>query len=104
MFTIIVSQAELDVVSLALGRPLEPKPVRERRAAAPKAPRPYRPRLPRLSDAQFSAVTSGWAEACEDPTAWRLRLAGDAGRGTFYLYGTPRAIAQAWGLDPETLK
>lgn len=92
-YSIIVSEAELQVVSLALGRMLDAKPIVERKPAAVKRGPVSKP--PRLSAGQFDKVTNRWAEAVEYPHRWRAQLAGNAGKNTGR---TADDVARAWGV------
>lgn len=100
LFSITVSEAELDVVRLALGRMVEPKPVRSR-AAAPKRRPVYPGKPPRLTDKQYSNVSHRWGIACGSPQHWRNDLIKRAALATNRQYAGGD-VARAWGLDPET--
>ena len=95
MFSIQVSEAELAVVALALGRMLSPRAVPVKKASAVKRPAAYRSKPPKLSAGQFLKVTERWEAAVADPEKWRIHLqnmaAGSTGR-----HGTD--IEKAWGI------
>lgn len=100
IFTIEVSGAELEVISLAIGRMPDAKPVRAKPAKrAPGAgPRLKPPTLPK---GQWSKVEERWAEACKDPEKWHANHVYRVGRDT---NRTPNEVLKAWGLPALTAR
>lgn len=95
-YTIQVTAAELEVVALALGRMLSPKPVPERKPAGVKVYSHGKP--PKLSDGARRRVTEQWSEAVKDPAKWRAELATFAATNMGY-YGNAEAVEKAWGIS-----
>lgn len=94
-YYVTVTEAELEVVRLALGRMLEPRKVPERNAA--KAPNVYsHGKPPKLTDKQRLDVTRRWADAVANPNRWHDDLQFSAGKGT-NRYGD--SVTKAWGLS-----
>ena len=91
-YSIIVSGAELDVVTLALGRMLDAKPIVTPRERTKAAPRVKPPTLPRGG---FVELTDRWAEAVADPDKWHYPLLFSAAAGTNRQASDIRA---AWGI------
>lgn len=92
MFTITLSEAELQVATLALGRFLSPRKVVERKPAGPRA---YVHKVGRLSDGRYSKLTGDWEAATIAPETWRARLQASAGAAT---NRQPHDVAAAWGI------
>ena len=96
-YNIEVTEAELGVVRLALGRMVTPKPVRAKRATAKHSAvkLPTLSKAPRLSPGAFVRVSKLWAEAVEKPGSWRFRLMTRAavatGRNAY-------DVETAWGI------
>jgi hypothetical protein len=101
-YVIEVSGAELDVVRLALGRMVEPKPTRAPRRTS--TPRRYVPKPPRLTPTRFADVSCRWERACADPARWRVELADGVAAGGRMGAGYTHAsdVFRAWGLDEVT--
>ena len=92
MFTVTLSEAELSVATLALGRFLSPRKVTVRKVAGPRA---YVHKVSRLSDGRFLAVAEDWAEAVAKPQRWHDKLQAAAGAAT----NRPAyQVAAAWGI------
>lgn len=92
-YTITLSEAELAVVALALGRMLSPKPVAERKPAGVKRAPALKP--PKLGS-KFEPTAKRWAAAVEEPAKWRDGLAGRVAHEMGY--GTPSRVLAAWGI------
>lgn len=92
-YTVAMSAAELNVVTLALGRMLDAKPIVERANTRPKAAPRRKP--PTLGRGQFGAVAERWAKAVADPSKWHHPMICEAGRNTNREAHT---IERAWGI------
>jgi hypothetical protein len=95
-YTIQVTEAELAVVALALGRMLSPKPVVERKPAGPKVYSHGKP--PKLNDGLKMRTEEGWKKAVEDPAQWRTTLAYVAANNTGRM-GNVADVEKAWGIS-----
>jgi hypothetical protein len=97
-YTVTLTEAELEVAALALGRMLDPKPVKERKPAGPKR---YTPKPPSLPRGQFAKTEERWAKAVEAPEKWREELAYQAAIATG-RHGNTDAVRRAWGIVEKT--
>lgn len=94
-YSITVTEAELDVVRLALGRMVNPRKVPAKRApGATRVPSMGKP--PKLSDGARITVASQWRGAIADPERWRYKLAYAAASNTGRR--NVDEVFRAWGL------
>ena len=91
-YSITVSGAELDVVTLALGRMLDAKPIVDTQPKTTRTPRVKPPTLPRGG---FVKLADRWAEAVTDPTKWHYPLQYRAAEATNHQASD---IRRAWGI------
>jgi len=96
-YNIEVTEAELDVVRLALGRMVTPKPIRAKRATAKHSAvkLPTLGKVARLSGESFLTIAGLWAGAVKDPTTWRAQLANRAAAAT---NRNAYDVEAAWGI------
>lgn len=97
-YRVTLSEAELAVVSLALGRFLSPTKIAERKPAGPKR---YAHKVGKLSPSQQTGLVGRWADAVERAGSasgsWSDALAWGVVRDGLG-YSTAEAVRKAWGI------